>query len=196
MTVTPQPHLLRGLAAHMGSALAFADDRSERQLRTVGSAATSATLNAVARSYMIGALRDAPIAKYRLAERHTDLNKVVMVHVDSKTRFWLKSETAVRFTFAQGEPLFTYPSGIHVLTFTVLLSEVEFQHAPISRLKSKRYKLESPLVPLGRYPLGGSVPPGGYPSSRTDSIFDAGPDDDYDDLFDEEGHEGTGEESA
>lgn len=200
--MTPPTHLLAGLAARLGSALAFADDTSQAQLRLLGWPSTRTALNANARSYAIGALRNDPIDGYRLAERHTELNKVELRHADAPTRFWLKSETAVNFTFEKAEPLFTFPSDWHVLTFYIDGGQVEFKYSPISRLKNSRYKLECPLTFVGRFPLGGAVPPGGYPSSRATGIFDAGPPDDFGDLFaegdDAEAEDGddAGEESA
>lgn len=183
--MTPPTDLLARLASHLGSALAFADDASQAQNRLVGSHSTRAALNANARSYAIGALRRTPIEGYRLAEQHTELNKVELRQIESATRFWLKSETAVNFTFEKAEPLFTFPSDWHVLTFHIDCSEVDFKCAAISRLKNKRYKLESALEFQGRFPLGGVVPPGGYPPSRATGIFEDGSPDDFRDLFDE-----------
>lgn len=197
--MAPDPHLLASLAANLGTALAFADDVSERQLQVAKHGSTSAAVNANARSCLIGLLRDEPLAHHRLLEDHTDLNKIVVQRVESKTRYWMKSAAAVAFTFEQATPLFSFPSDLHVLTFGLFGDEVEFQYAPISRSmgkRFKRYKLESTLAELGRYPLGGAVPPGGYPTDRVTGIFDGGVEDTYDDLFPGSDEEGSAEESA
>lgn len=197
--VTPPTHLLAGLAIRLGTALAFADDTSQAQLRLIGSPSTRTALNANARSYAIGALRKEPIDGFRLAEQHTELNKVELLQDAAPMRFWLKSETAVNFTFEKAEPLFSFPSDWHVLTFHIDGGEAEFKFAPISRQENKRYKLEGSLAFVGRFLLGGSVPPGGYPPSRASGIFDDGPLDDFGDIFgdDDDAEDGdAGEASA
>ena len=183
--MTPPTQLLAGLAFRLGGALAFADDTSQAQQRLTGSPSTRSALNANARSFAIGALREDPIDGFSLAERHTEQNKVELLQSAAPGRFWLKSETAVTFTFEKAEPLFSFPSDWHVLTFQIDGSEVEFKFAPISRQK-KRYKLEAPLEFAGRFQLGGAVPPGGYSPSRGSGIFDDGPLDDFGDLLGDE----------
>ncbi len=198
--MAPHPDLLAGLAAHLGQALAFADDTAERQRVTIDSPSTRSALNANARSFVIGALRRRPIAGHQLLERHTDLNKVVVQDAASKIRYWLKSETAVKFTFERpADRLFTIPSDSEVLTFAIDGNEVEFRHAPITRLRNKKYKLETDLRFAGRFPLGGLIPPGGSPSAWAIGTFDSGPDDSFDDVFGDEqdgDEEQGGEESA
>lgn len=187
--------MLRSLGIRLGQGLAFADDVSERQLRTIGSPSTRTALVANARSFIIGAIRKSPLPGAELIEHHTALNKVLLVDSPSRQHFWLKSEAAVAFTFLKpGDQLFPYPSSIDVLTFTVLATEVEFRHAPITIVRKRLYRLEAELESLGRFPLGGVIPPGGYPTERASGIFDAGHTDSFEDLFDD-GEQG-GEASA
>lgn len=197
--MSPEPHFLAALASDLGTALAFADDVSELQLRVSKHGSTPAAVSANARSCLIGLLRNEPLRGHRLLEDHTNLNKIVVERAESKTRYWMKSAAAVAFTFEDATPLFDFPSDLHVLTFELFGSEVEFQYAPISRStgkRFKRYKLESALTNLGRYPLGGTIPPGGYPTDRVTGIFESGVEDTYDDLFPGGAEEGSTEESA
>lgn len=195
----PNPHLLAALASNLGTALAFADDVAERQLQVTKFRSTSAAANGNARSCLIGLLRVGSLGPYSLLEEHTDLNKIVVQHLESRTRYWLKSAAAVAFSFERATPLICFPSDLHVLTFELLGDEVGFRSAPISRMMGKpfkRYKLEAELAELGQYRLGGSVPPGGYPTGRVAGIFDSGAEDLYDDLFPRSDEEGNDEESA
>lgn len=153
-------------------------------------------MNSVARSFVIAELREALTGQHRLLEQHTNLNKVVVKDLSSGIRYWLKSAAAVAFTFDQNPTLFAFPSELHVLTFAIERSEVEFRHAPVTQLQSKRFKLEMPLADLGRFTLGGATPPSGYPSSRVQGIFEPGVEDNYADLFVDIDDEGAAEASA